>query len=85
MRNYRLRQAREEMGYTQEEMAKMLGYKQRSTYANWENGRVMPRLSVAIKIADILGEDIGYLFYGKKVQDSHITSIEKDKLQKKDE
>lgn len=74
MKNERLLRARKEKGYTQEEIAKLLGYKQRSSYANWENGHITPPLKVAIRIAEILEKDVEYLFFEGKVQDSHTTS-----------
>ena len=57
MKNERLLRARKEKGYTQEELAKKLGYKWRSSYANWENGHITPPLKVAMKIAEILEKD----------------------------
>mgnify|MGYP001436827089 CR=1 FL=1 len=70
LKNIALRKARVEKGLTQEDLAKLLGYKGRQSVANWENGYIQPPLRVAIRISEILGKDVNFLF-GYKVQDSH--------------
>ena len=47
---------------TQEKITHLLGYEQRSTYANYENGKVEPSLDTIYKLCDIFECDIGYLF-----------------------
>lgn len=72
MKNINLIKARERKGLTQDELAKRLGYKGRQSIANWENGYNSTPLSTALRIAEILEEDIFFLF-GDNVQDSHTT------------
>jgi len=73
MKNDRLINARKEKGFTQEKLALLLGYKGKQSVANWENGHAIPPLPTAIKIADILKCDVGFLF-GLQVQDYHTES-----------
>lgn len=70
MKNINLINARKKKKLTQDELAKMLGYKGKSSVSNWENGHSTPPLAVAIKVAQILGEDVSFLF-GSYVQGSH--------------
>lgn len=55
----RLRKVRKARGFTQEKVAKELGYDQK-TYSNYERNRI-PSLEDVIKIADILNCDVEYL------------------------
>ncbi|MDL4842795.1 helix-turn-helix transcriptional regulator [Aquibacillus rhizosphaerae] len=75
MKNNRLLEARKNKELTQEQFAKILGYKGRQSIANWENGHSVPPLSVAFKVADILESDVGFLF-GIRVQNTHTKSKE---------
>ena len=68
-KNEELTNARKAKGYTQEELAVMLGYK-KGTISNWENGYSKPSITDAFKIANILERDIYILFSGNKVQES---------------
>lgn len=43
------------LGYTQDDMAKMLGYKSKSGYCMLENGKVKLTVETAKKISSILG------------------------------
>ncbi len=61
MTRQNLRDRREELGISQEEMADMLGV-DRSTYVRYETGLRTPPLQVAIRIAEILKSDIPSLF-----------------------
>lgn len=72
-KNNRLQQARKENGYTQEQLAYLLGYRGRQAVANWENGHAIPPLQTAIKIAEILNREVSFLF-GFEVQESHTLS-----------
>lgn len=74
MKNIALRKARLEMGFTQEKLAKMLGYKGRQAVSNWENGYIKPPLKVALKVSEILGKDPAYLFLANQVQESQTPS-----------
>lgn len=57
-----LKELREEHGYTQEEMAILLGYSSRSGYCMLENGKVKLTLSKIKKLAEIFNVDIKYFF-----------------------
>lgn len=52
-----LKKIRMEKGYTQEQMAEKLGYKDKSGYNHLENGNVKLSVDRAIKIAKILEVD----------------------------
>lgn len=61
----KLKKAREDKGYTQEDMAKELGYNGKSGYNMVENGKVKISLEMAKKISKILDipiEEIWYFF-----------------------
>ncbi|PZD94687.1 transcriptional regulator [Paenibacillus sambharensis] len=60
--NHRLKQARKALGYTQSDLAAMLGYRSKSGYAMIENGRNNPPLHIALKLSGILGSDVHTLF-----------------------
>jgi putative transcriptional regulator len=64
-----LREIRLSQGKSQTFMAKKLGYKYASGYANIEMGRNKPSLEVAKKIADILNEDVNVLFFNENLHD----------------
>ncbi|MCM3053700.1 helix-turn-helix transcriptional regulator [Caldifermentibacillus hisashii] len=70
MKNKNLVNARNKKNLSQEQLAKMLGYKGKQAVCNWENGYSSPPLDKAIKAAEILGADISFLF-GQKVQENH--------------
>ncbi|GAA3411230.1 helix-turn-helix transcriptional regulator [Paenibacillus hodogayensis] len=68
--NTRLRNARRAKGLTQEEMAKLLGYQSKSGYSMIETGRNRPPLPVALRIAQIVDQEVGQLFPADEVQSS---------------
>ncbi|MBU5670279.1 helix-turn-helix transcriptional regulator [Paenibacillus brevis] len=68
MKNHTLIKSRKKKGFTQEELAKKLGYS-KGTVSNWENGYSNPSLPDAFKISEILDEDINILFLVLKVHD----------------
>lgn len=70
MKNTNLIKARKKKGLTQEQLAKLLGYKGKQSVANWENNHISPPLNTAIRISQILEEEVSFLF-GDYVQDSH--------------
>lgn len=70
MKNINLIKSRERKNLTQEQLAKILGYKGKQSVANWENGYVSPPLETALRISKILEEDIFFLFENK-VQETH--------------
>ena len=67
MKNINLIKARKNKGFTQDQLAKELGYKGKQSVANWENNHISPPLETAIRISQLLEEDIFFLF-GTKVQ-----------------
>ncbi|KKI88640.1 DNA-binding protein [Bacillus sp. SA1-12] len=71
----RLRDVRLSQGKSQTFMAKKLGYKYASGYANIEMGRTKPSLEKAKKISEILGVDVNYLFFYEKLHNSSKTII----------
>lgn len=56
----RVKKLREIQGLTQEELAKKLGYKSKSSVAHIENGRDIPR-SMVVKLATVLNSTPAYL------------------------
>lgn len=58
----RIKEAREHMKLTYEEMSKKLGYNSKSTYMYIETGRTVPTLPIMRKISEILGYEVGYFF-----------------------
>lgn len=60
MFSYRLKQLREDLGITQDKLAKMLNLTQ-STIAYYESGRKMPTLENAIIITKIFNTSLDYL------------------------
>lgn len=63
----KLREVRLSQGISQTYMAKQLGYKYASGYANIEMGRTKPSLEVAKKISEILGVDVNELFFNQNL------------------
>ena len=56
----RLRQAREQAGLTQQDLAKKLGVT-KSAIGNYENGVSSPKWDILIKIFDVLHVDPNFL------------------------
>lgn len=65
----KLRKVRLSQGRSQTFMAKELGYKYASGYANIEMGRTKPSLEKAKQISEILGVDVDDLFFDEKLHD----------------
>jgi transcriptional regulator with XRE-family HTH domain len=57
----RIRSRRESLGITQEELAKMLGYKNKSTIAKIENGTNDITQSKVVEFANFLDTTVAYL------------------------
>lgn len=70
MKNKRLVSARKTKKLTQEKLAEILGCRKTSV-SNWENGYSKPKLSDALKVAEILEHDVEYLFSDVKIQETH--------------
>jgi transcriptional regulator with XRE-family HTH domain len=49
-------------GYTQKDMTAILGHKWPSRYAQYETGDRKPHVREAIRIANVLGETVEFLF-----------------------
>lgn len=58
-----LKKIREEKGYTQEDMAKLLGYKHKSGYNQLETGKRKIVLEQAKTIADFFNKTIDEIFF----------------------
>lgn len=56
----RLKELREEKGYTQSKVAELIGV-QRYTYAKWEQGRVEPSICDLIKLSSVFNVSIDYM------------------------
>lgn len=63
----RLRDRREDMGITQEEMAEKLGFKSKNSYSLKERGLRRISIEEAIEIAKILDCPVEELFYANEV------------------
>ncbi|MFJ5625410.1 helix-turn-helix transcriptional regulator [Peribacillus loiseleuriae] len=64
---HKLREIRLSQGRSQTFMAKKLGYKSVSGYANIEMGRTKPSLVIAKNISEILQVDVNELFFEQKL------------------
>jgi DNA-binding XRE family transcriptional regulator len=73
LKNNTLIEARKRKGYTQKQLADMLGC-QKSTISNWENGHSTPSLTDAYRVALVLDSDIHDLFLSNDVQDSYTST-----------
>jgi len=66
----KIKQKREQLGYTQEQVAKMLGYKGKSSYNNIEQGKVKINIDLMEELFRILKfsqVEIGEIFFENKV------------------
>lgn len=63
----KLREVRISQGRSQTYMAKKLGYKYASGYANIEMGRTKPSLEKAKEISKLLNVDVNDLFFDEKL------------------
>lgn len=73
-----LKKCREERGCTQENMAKLLGYKHKSGYNQLETGKRKINLEQAKIIADFFNKTIDEIFFNNKVA-KMTTNISKNK------
>lgn len=75
-----IKNKRIELGYTQEQMARMLGYKSKSGYNNIESGRVRINIETLQALIDILkfnNHDVFEIIYN---QHFHKNKSEKEKI-----
>ncbi|WGD65541.1 helix-turn-helix domain-containing protein [Bacillus subtilis] len=61
-----LTELREKKGWSKSLVAKKLGIKTMSTYANWEYGLRKPDGEMLVKIAELYGVTTDYILTGKK-------------------
>ncbi|MER2459398.1 helix-turn-helix transcriptional regulator [Bacillus subtilis] len=70
----KLRDTRLAQGKTQTYMAKQLGYRYASGYANIEMGRTKPSLEKAQQISELLDGDVNELFFDEKLHEKSKTT-----------
>ncbi|MFD9275340.1 helix-turn-helix transcriptional regulator [Bacillus subtilis] len=70
----KLRDTRLAQGKTQTYMAKQLGYRYASGYANIEMGRTKPSLEKAQQISELLDGDVNELFFVEKLHEKSKTT-----------
>lgn len=69
MKNYHLISARAGKGFTQSDVATLMGCS-KQTIGNWENNKSIPDVVEALKLADFLGKTVEELFSGQKIQEN---------------
>lgn len=62
----RLKKAREKKGFSQTELANLLGYKSYKSVSEWEVGKQQPPIKLLVKIAETLGVSTDYLLFGHR-------------------
>ena len=70
----RLKELRQHFGYTQQELANIIGTK-RNTLCDWELGRTEPSSEYIIKLANTFKVPVDYLLDYEVPSDIQITSI----------
>ena len=73
MNNKKLIEFRERKGYSQEQMAKILGYKNKASYCLIESGKTRMHIDLANKISRVLelsNNEILEVFFNLKVLES---------------
>lgn len=63
MPNNRLWLYRKKMGYSQQMVAQLLGHKSPARICDYEQGKIIPSLETALKLAVILGTPIRELYF----------------------
>lgn len=63
----RLKELRKQKGFTQEQMAKKLGYKGKSGYCQLENGQAPMTVGRIEIIAEVLGKEVFDIFFNNNV------------------
>ncbi len=58
----RLKEARDGLGWTQQEFAEDIGYKRGSSIGHWEKGQGLPRARTLYHLAKWLGWSLDHLF-----------------------
>lgn len=78
MNNELLATIRKERGFTQEQMAKSLDYKDKSSYCLIENGKVSITLECTKKIKEILqltDKEFNLIFFNEKVEETQTIKV----------
>lgn len=73
MNLYLLAKKREEKGYSQQQIAEKLGYKNKASYSLIENGKTKVNIELANKLCEILqlsNKDIIEIFFENKVHEN---------------
>ncbi|MER2459399.1 helix-turn-helix domain-containing protein [Bacillus subtilis] len=76
-----LTELREKKGWSKSLVAKKLGLKTMSTYANWEYGLRKPDGEMLVKIANLYGVTTDYILTGKKPNNINSDLFEDPDLQ----
>lgn len=71
----KIRQLREEKGMTQRELAGAVGVSQ-PTVCDWENGKIIPELAKAIRLADLFDVSLDVI-YGRAMEPPYIPAAGK--------
>lgn len=71
-----LEELRENKGWSKTEVARRLGIKTVSTYANWEYGIRTPDKDMLAKIAELYGKTTDYLITGKESESISVAGQE---------
>ena len=74
----RIREIREDIGWTQTEIAKKIGITQRN-YSYYETGRTMLTEDILTKLADLYNTSIDYLLYRTDKRDAYPKSLLQNK------
>ncbi|MDR6195207.1 LexA family transcriptional regulator [Siphonobacter sp. SORGH_AS_0500] len=64
----RLKEARSKLGFSQEELAKLVGKSNKQIVSNWENNKHSPSIPELKKIAEVLNTTISFLTEGAEIQ-----------------
>lgn len=62
---WRLRACRENAGYTQREVAQILGVCE-TTFSNWECGRAIPSMEKALRLSELYRVPLAYMDFTKE-------------------
>lgn len=79
----KVRELREKRGMTQDELARKIGYSNKSAIAHIESGRSIPPLDKMLAIADALDCNADYLLEGLSLRADELTRITQVAQEKK--
>lgn len=75
----RVKEARMRKGYTQEELARLLGYKSRTSVNKIEMGRDIPR-SMVVRLAKVLDVSPSYLMGWEESESANVSAVYSDSI-----